>query len=247
MTAKLLSTRPHNRTLAASRTLFHIRRVYSIKYQVSSIMDAISQKLFLYIVIVLSATFHEYAHGFIAYKLGDSTAKDQGRLTLNPLAHIDLWGTVIIPLFLLFYGGVFIGWAKPVPYNPYNLKDQKYGSLKVGIAGPSANLIIALILGIFLRIIFTGVFGSGIFSEFFLTAVALIVYINIFLALFNLIPLPPLDGSKVLMDLFPRFSRGIMSLGFFGIFFALLVAFFILSPLAGFIFQLITGQAAFLT
>jgi Zn-dependent protease len=209
-------------------------------------MDVISTKLFLYIVIVLSATFHEYAHGFIAYKLGDSTAKDAGRLTLNPLAHIDLMGTVIIPLFLLFYGGVFLGWAKPVPYNPYNLKDQKYGSLKVGIAGPSANLIIAVILGIFLRLAFTGIFGqwSLVNSQWslFLEAVALIVYINIFLALFNLIPFPPLDGSKVLMDLFPRFSRGIMSLGFFGIFLALILAFFILSPLASFIFQLITGQ-----
>jgi Zn-dependent protease len=205
-------------------------------------MDTISLKLFLYLIIVLSATFHEYAHGFIAYKLGDSTAKDAGRLTLNPLAHIDLMGTVIIPLFLLFYGGVFIGWAKPVPYNPYNLKDQKYGSLKVGIAGPSANLIIALILGIFLRIAFAGIFGPAVFSQFFLMAVALIVYINIFLALFNLIPFPPLDGSKVLMDLFPRFSRGIMSLGFFGIFLALILAFFILSPLASFLFQLITGQ-----
>ncbi len=204
-------------------------------------MDTIYQKLFLYIVIVLSATFHEYSHGFIAYKLGDSTAKDSGRLTLNPLAHIDLWGTVIIPLFLLFYGGVFLGWAKPVPYNPYNLKDQKYGSLKVGIAGPAANFIIALILGIFLRIAFVGIFGAA-FSQFFLIAVALIVYINIFLALFNLIPLPPLDGSKVLMDLFPRSRYSLASLGFFGIFLALFLAFFILSPLAGFIFQLITGQ-----
>jgi len=203
-------------------------------------MDTVTQKLFLYIVIVLSATFHEYSHGFIAYKLGDTTAKDAGRLTLNPLAHIDLYGTVIIPLFLLFYGGIFIGWAKPVPYNPYNLKDQKYGSLKVGIAGPGANLLIALIIGLFLRF-----FISDPITPFF-ALLSLIVYINIFLALFNLIPLPPLDGSKVLMDLFPRFSRGIMSLGFFGIFLALIVAFFILSPLAGFIFQLITGQAAFL-
>jgi len=205
-------------------------------------MDTITQKLFLYIVIVLSATFHEYSHGFIAYKLGDSTAKDAGRLTLNPLAHIDLYGTVIIPLFLLLSpAGIFVGWAKPVPYNPYNLKDQKYGSLKVGIAGPGSNLLIALIIGLFLRL-----FISNPITPFF-GLLMLIVYINIFLALFNLIPLPPLDGSKVLMDLFPRFSRGIMSLGFFGIFFALLVAFFILSPLAGFIFQLITGQAAFLT
>ena len=207
-------------------------------------MDTVTQKLFLYVVIVLSATFHEYSHGLMAYKLGDSTAKDAGRLTLNPLAHLDLYGTVIVPLFFLFYGpygGFFIGWAKPVPYNPYNLKDQKYGSLKVGIAGPGANFIIALILGIFLRVISTGIFGS-LTSEFFLQAVGLIIYINIFLALFNLIPLPPLDGSKVLMDLFPRSRHALASLGFFGIFFALIVAFFILSPLAGFIFRLITGQ-----
>ncbi len=206
-------------------------------------METISLKLFLYVIIVLSANFHEYAHGFIAYRLGDSTAKDAGRLTLNPLAHIDLLGTVIIPLFLLFYGGVFLGWAKPVPYNPYNLKDQKYGSLKVGIAGPSANLLIALILGIFLRFAFIGIFGA-VFSQLFLMAVALIVYINIFLALFNLIPLPPLDGSKVLMDLFPRSRYAMARLGFFGLFLALFLAFFILSPLAGFIFQLITGQGA---
>lgn len=205
-------------------------------------MDIITQKLFLYVVIVLSAVFHEYAHGFIAYRLGDSTAKDAGRLTLNPLVHLDLFGTVLIPLFLLFYGGVFIGWAKPVPYNPYNLRDPKYGSLKVGIAGPSANLLIALILGIFLRIALAGIFGSIIFSQSFLVAIALIIYINIFLALFNLIPLPPLDGSKVLMDLFPKSAYTMARLGFLGIFLALILAFFILSPLAGFIFQLITGQ-----
>jgi len=202
-------------------------------------MDAVYQKLFLYIVIVLSATFHEYSHGFIAYKLGDSTAKDQGRLTLNPLAHIDLWGTVIIPLFLLLSpAGVFLGWAKPVPYNPYNLRDQKYGSLKVGVAGPVANLLIALIIGLFLRF-----FISDPITPFF-ALLCLIVYINIFLALFNLIPLPPLDGSKVLMDLFPGSRYMLARLGFFGIFLALILAFYILSPLAGFIFQLITGQAA---
>ena len=209
-------------------------------------LQSFTDIIFLYIVIVLSAVFHEYAHSWVAYRLGDSTAKDAGRLTLNPLVHLDLMGTVIIPLFLLFYGGVFLGWAKPVPYNPLNLKDQKYGSLKVGIAGPGANLLIALILGIFLRLAFAGVFGQWPIANghwpLFLEAVALIVYINIFLALFNLIPLPPLDGSKVLMDLFPRSSYAIASLGFFGIFFALFLAFFILSPLAGFLFQLITGQ-----
>ncbi|MBN2197645.1 site-2 protease family protein [Candidatus Wolfebacteria bacterium] len=205
-------------------------------------MNDVSIKLFLYAIIVLSATFHEYAHGFIAFRLGDSTAKDAGRLTLNPFAHIDLFGTVIIPLFLLFYGGIFIGWAKPVPYNPYNLKDKKYGSLKVGIAGPGANLLIALILGIFLRIALLGFFGQNIFSPLFLSAVGLIIYINIFLALFNLIPIPPLDGSKVLMDLFPDFAKGFMRIGFVGIFFAMAIAFFVLPTITNVIFELITGQ-----
>ena len=210
-------------------------------------MEIISLKLFLYTVIVLSATFHEYAHGFVAYRLGDSTAKDAGRLTLNPLAHLDLMGTVIIPLFLLFYGGVFIGWAKPVPYNPHNLRDPKYGSLKVGLAGPSANLLIAVILGIFLRIASSGIFSQWLIVDsqrliVFLEAVALIVYINIFLALFNLMPFPPLDGSKVLMDLFPKSRHALMQIGFWGIFLVLFLAFFILSPAAKFLFWLITGQ-----
>ena len=205
-------------------------------------MDQITQKLFLYIVIVLSATFHEYAHGFMAYRLGDSTAKDAGRLTLNPLAHLDLMGTVIIPLFLLFYGGIFIGWAKPVPYNPYNLRDQKYGSLKVGIAGPAANLLIAVILGLFLRIAGVGLLNFINFPAIFLSLIALVVYINIFLAFFNLIPLPPLDGSKVFMDLFPRARYFIERLGFIGIFLALILAFFLLPIIARFVFWLITGQ-----
>lgn len=197
-------------------------------------MEAIYLKLFLYVIIVLSATFHEYAHGFIAYKLGDNTAKDAGRLTLNPLAHLDLMGTVVIPLFLLFYGGIFIGWAKPVPYNPYNLRDQKYGSLKVGVAGPAANFLIALILGMVARFV--------PLSLPFLMALSIIVYINIFLGLFNLIPFPPLDGSKVFMDLFPKTRHFVERLGFFGIFFALLFAFFILPILAKSLFWLITGQ-----
>ncbi len=206
-------------------------------------MESIYTKLFLYVIIVLSASFHEFAHAFAAFRLGDSTAKDEGRMTLNPFKHIDLTGTVVIPLFLLFFGGVFIGWAKPVPYNPYNLRDKKYGSLKVGFAGPAANFLIALILGIFLRLVFAGIFGATVFSEVFLFAVALIIYINIFLGIFNLIPIPPLDGSKVLMDLFPKTAYAMATLGVVGIFLALAIAFFILSPLAGFIFKLIVGQS----
>ena len=194
-------------------------------------------RFFLYLVIILSAVFHEYAHGWVAYRLGDTTAKDAGRLTLNPIPHIDLWGTVIVPLFLLFTSGIFIGWAKPVPYNPYNLRDQKYGSLKVGVAGPATNLMLALILGLTLRLL-AATAGPSIFLEL----LALIVYINIFLGLFNLIPFPPLDGSKVFADLFPRQWQYFMKLGFAGIFLALLVAFFLLPPVAQFIFWIFTGQ-----
>ena len=196
-------------------------------------------KLFIYIVIILSAVFHEYAHGWAAYQLGDSTAKDAGRLTLNPLVHLDLFGTVIIPLFLLFSSGIFLGWAKPVPYNPYNLKDLKYGTLKVAAAGPGVNLLIALTLGLILRFFLPTLSVYNPTLPFFL---GFIVYVNIFLALFNLLPFPPLDGSKIFADLFPNQWEYFMQLGMMGIFIALFIAFLFLSPIANFIFRLIVGQ-----
>ncbi|MEK7635573.1 MAG: site-2 protease family protein [Patescibacteria group bacterium] len=204
-------------------------------------MDEAIFKLFLYIIIIFSAVIHEFSHGWMAYRLGDSTAKDAGRLTLNPLVHLDAFGTVIIPLFLMLTSGIFIGWAKPVPYNPYNLKDPKYGSLKVGIAGPAANFLVAIIIGLILRfspglLLWTGL--PPIFLEF----LTVIIYVNIFLGLFNLIPVPPLDGSKVLNDLFPQIWHSVMNLGFAGIFVALFAAMFLLPPIAQFIFWLITGQ-----
>ncbi len=196
-------------------------------------------KLLIYAVIVASAIFHEYAHAWAAYALGDDTAKREGRLTLNPLAHLDPLGTVVVPLFLLFYSGVFIGWAKPVPYNPYALKDQRYGSLKVAAAGPLTNLIIAVFFGLILRFLEPSIYAPAGFWDFW----GFVVYINIFLALFNLLPLPPLDGSKIFEDLFPKFFRQISErLGIFGILFAFLAAMFILGPLANIIFSIITGS-----
>jgi Zn-dependent protease len=203
----------------------------------------LNQIIFLYIIIVISAVFHEYAHGLAAYYLGDPTAKNEGRLTLNPLVHIDLFGTVILPLFLLFTGGIFIGYAKPVPYNPNNLRDKKYGSLKVAIAGPFSNLFIALVFGLFLRFFSGSVLTSNIISPIFLSLIALITVINIALAFFNMIPFPPLDGSKVFFDLFPRYWSRIMNLGFLGLVLALLVAFFLLPKLISSTFWLITGQS----
>jgi len=198
--------------------------------------------LFLYIIIVISAVFHEYAHGLVAYYLGDPTAKNAGRLTLNPLVHMDLFGTVILPLFLLFTGGIFIGYAKPVPYNPDNLRDKKYGSLKVAIAGPSSNLFIALVFGLFLRFFSDKISMSNIIPPIFLSLIALIAIINIALAFFNMIPFPPLDGSKVFFDLFPRQWSRIMNLGFSGLILALFVAFFLLPKLISSTFWIITGQ-----
>ncbi len=200
-------------------------------------------RIFLYLVIILSAVFHEYAHGWMAYRLGDPTAKDAGRLTLNPLVHMELFGTVLLPLFLLFTSGSFLGWAKPVPYNPYNLRDQKYGSLKVAIAGPGANFLIALILGLLLRFLPAYVSSSlnNTFVYFWL-CLGMIVYVNLFLALFNLIPLPPLDGSKIVADLFPNRRPYFIRFGFGGILISLIIAFTLLTPVSRFFFWLITGQ-----
>ncbi|PJE50766.1 MAG: site-2 protease family protein [Candidatus Yanofskybacteria bacterium CG10_big_fil_rev_8_21_14_0_10_36_16] len=191
--------------------------------------------IFLYLVIIFSAVFHEFMHGWMANYLGDPTAKYAGRLTLNPLKHIDPLGTVIIPLLLLLTVGGFIGWAKPVPYNPMLLSDRKYGSAKVGFAGPGANFMIALVFGIFIRFVAEG-------TPFYL-ALSWVIYINIFLALFNLIPVPPLDGSKLLMDFFPRARFAMMQLSFLGIFFALIIAVMILPQIAQGFYWLFTGAS----
>lgn len=196
---------------------------------------------FLYLVIIGSAVFHEYAHGLMAFELGDPTAKNAGRLTLNPLRHIDPIGTVVIPLLLLFSSGIFLGWARPVPYNPYLLSDRRYGSLKVAAAGPGANFIIAIVLGLLVRFAVVPLVASGLVPLVTLNFLELIIYVNIILALFNLIPIPPLDGSKIAADLIPGYWRYFSGLGFIGIFIALFIAFLILGPLAGSIFSLITG------
>lgn len=207
----------------------------------------LQEAIFLYIVIVISAVFHEYAHAWMARRLGDTTAEQMGRLTLNPIAHIDPIGTVLLPLLLLFTPaliggqGVFIGWAKPVPYNPYNLQDQRYGNLKVAIAGPITNMLIAIILGLLVR------FSSSFtfLSAEMVSLLVFIVLINIYLAIFNMIPVPPLDGSKVLADLFPSSQNLMNAVGPFGIIIALFAAFYILGPLASLILKLIIGFPAF--
>lgn len=155
--------------------------------------------LFAFIILVFSVVIHEVSHGIAALWQGDPTAKLSGRLTLNPIPHIDPLGSIIIPIICaLLPGGMMLGWAKPVPFNPYNLRNRKWGEAIVAFAGPLSNIIIAILLGLFIRF-----YGLAINSQL-LELLAIAVLTNIVLAVFNLVPLPPLDGSKILYSLFPE-------------------------------------------
>ena len=151
------------------------------------------------IALILSIVLHEVAHGYAANWLGDPTARLSGRLNLNPLVHIDPLGSVIIPaLLFLSNAGILFGWAKPVPYNPYNLRNQRWGEAIVAAAGPLTNILLALIFATLIRM----AIPLGLSSSFIELA-SYIVFINILLAFFNLIPIPPLDGSKILESVLP--------------------------------------------
>lgn len=157
--------------------------------------------LVLIAVLIFSVMIHEIAHGLAALWQGDWTAQQADRLTLNPIKHLDPWGSFIVPFFLIISGiGVVFGWAKPVPYNPYNLRDQKYGPAMVAAAGPLSNLLIALLAGVLFRLFLVMGFSSSAFIFFVL---ALFIQINILLMIFNLLPIPPLDGSKLLFTFLP--------------------------------------------
>lgn len=201
-------------------------------------------QIFSIIVLIFSAVMHEYAHGWMADRLGDPTARYMGRLTLNPLAHLDPVGSVFVPLFLLMTSGFMVGWAKPVPYNPYNLKDQRNGPALVGIAGPGSNLLLALIFGSAIRVLLLQ--GARIDDKIVVLFGVIVIY-NILLALFNLVPIPPLDGSKVLFHLMPYSMHGVREF-LERNYLLLLVAFiifgfdYVLIPLLILMFAFITGN-----
>ena len=206
--------------------------------------------IFSVIILVVSVILHEVAHGYMANYLGDPTARLQGRLTLNPLVHIDPIGSILLPgILAITHSPVMIGYAKPVPYNPYNLSG-KYDEVLVAFAGPGTNIALAVLFGLAIR------FGSVAMSPSLLTAFATIVFINIVLGLFNLIPIPPLDGSKVLSGLLPgslgrayaHFRANLERFGVLSGTLLLLFVVYILSPYFYFIvthlFTLLTGMTA---
>ncbi len=204
--------------------------------------------LFTIIVLVISVIIHEVAHGWAANALGDPTAKLQGRLSLNPVRHIDPVGSILIPAILVITNSSFLfGWAKPVPYNPYNLKNQRWGEAIVGAAGVFTNLLLAVIFAGVVRV----TAGAGMFD--FAMLAALVVSVNLSLGLFNLLPIPPLDGYTVLRGILPysmsmkmrEFEDRINQGGIFSLVLILfLFSYFLSAPFGAFIsyvFRMLVG------
>lgn len=193
-------------------------------------------------VLILSIVLHEVAHGYAANWLGDPTARLAGRLSPNPLLHIDPMGSVIIPGLLYLSGAQFLfGYAKPVPYNPYNLRNPKWGESIVAVAGPLTNLLLATIFALIIR-------SADILnlSAAFIEMAGYVVFINVLLAIFNLIPFPPLDGSKVIVPLLPRkiglsyqmFVRKVEQMGLLGLFLMVFLFMFVLwAPFIGIVYR----------
>jgi len=197
------------------------------------------ESLFIIVIVMFSAVIHEFMHGVAADKLGDPTARYAGRLTLNPIPHLDPFGSVLLPVLLAVWDAPFLfGWAKPVPYNPYNLtRSPRWGEAIVAAAGPASNFVIAAVFGLVIQM---GIL-PGIHDIFFS-----IVVINVMLGIFNLIPVPPLDGSKILPALLTReLARGYNSIRtqleynpFMGMAIVLLIVFLMGSAFSSFVYSI---------
>jgi len=190
-------------------------------------------------VIIVSIIFHELSHGYTAYFLGDPTAKYAGRLTLNPVKHLEVFGSILVPIITYSLGGVVFGWAKPVPYNPYNIKN-KYGEVIVAIAGPLSNFLIAFVFAMYFRTLG----AAEMFSPNGQLAL-LIIMVNITLGVFNMIPIPPLDGFKVFTGILPRnfgYIKEYIEKHIFVFIIIFIFGFsFIMDPIVSLMFRLMTG------
>ena len=193
----------------------------------------------------MSVVIHEVSHGFMAEYFGDHTARHAGRLTLNPLAHLDLFGSILLPaLLIISKAGFLFGWAKPVPYNPANLSDRKWGTVWVAAAGVLSNFGLAIVFGIIMRIGAYVTLPVSIAADFYFVTSAIVI-INLGLGIFNLVPIPPLDGSKILFSFLPSSMYGTLEV-IEQYSFILLIVFIIyfsdvLYPILTTLFELITG------
>ena len=223
--------------------IFFISNYAIIDGTVYQVMDSI----FYIAILIMSVVIHEVSHGFMAEYFGDKTARFAGRLTLNPIQHLDPFGSIILPAILVLSHAPFLfGWARPVPYNPDNLSDKKWGTVAVAAAGVLANFFIAFIFGILMR--FIPDFNLSVSqseSLYFITSI--IVITNLALGVFNLIPIPPLDGSKILFSLLPAsFYPVLIFIEQYSLIFLLIFIMFfasVLSPIVAFLFTLTTGLA----
>ena len=203
--------------------------------------------IFEFVVLIFSAVLHEISHGYEAERLGDPTARNAGRLTLNPLKHLDPFGSVLLPILLYVASGgaFFFAAAKPVPYDPRNLKDPRSGSAKIALAGPGTNFLLALTFGLVIRIL---AYIPAV-PNAFLSLLAIVVFINILLGVFNLIPIPPLDGSRVLFAALPqtqttyRIAYALERWGLIIVFAFVFFGFQLLLPVVNFLFTIFTGQS----
>lgn len=200
--------------------------------------------VFTVLIYFISIVLHEVAHGLAAYALGDPTAKNEGRLTLNPIAHIDPFGTILLPILaIVLRSPILFGWAKPVPYNPMYFKNVRLGTFLVAIAGVGMNLLIAIFFGLIVRF---GIppWGDNQLAANFLQIAGIIVWANLVLGIFNLIPIPPLDGSKVLFSLL---SIEIGPVYFFLERFGIFILLFLLLQFPGVIGGLVNNSFIFIT